>query len=64
MHKQFLLKNLKGRDHSENPGIDEKDNIRMNLRETEWEGMNWMHLAEESDHCQALVNMVVKLRVP
>jgi hypothetical protein len=34
--------------------------IRMELRETEWEGLDWMHLAQ----ALALVNMVMNLQVP
>jgi len=26
-----------------------------------WEGVNWIHSAEDSDQWQALVNMVVKV---
>jgi len=26
-----------------------EDNIRMNVREIQWEGMDWMHLAEDGD---------------
>jgi len=26
------------------------DNIRMDLRETEWEGVEWMHLAQQRDN--------------
>jgi len=32
----------------------------MELRETEWEGLDWMHLAQ----ALALVNMVMNLQVP
>jgi hypothetical protein len=40
------------------------DNIKMNLREIEWDGMNWINLAENRDQWRALVNMVMNLRVP
>jgi hypothetical protein len=33
-----------------------EDNIRMDLREIVWEGVDWIHLA--------LVNMVINLRPP
>jgi hypothetical protein len=33
---------LKGRDHSEDLGIDGEDNIRMDLRESE--DVGWVHL--------------------
>jgi hypothetical protein len=41
-----------------------EDNIRMDLREMEWEGVNWMHLAQARDQWQVLVNTIMKLRVP
>jgi hypothetical protein len=40
------------------------DNIKMNVREIRWEGLDWMNLAEDRDQWRALVNTVMKLRVP
>jgi hypothetical protein len=40
-----------------------KDSIRMDLRETRWEHVDWIDLAEDRDQQQALVNMVVNLQV-
>jgi hypothetical protein len=37
-------------------------NIRMNLREIVWEVVEWIHLAQNKDQWQALVNMVMNLR--
>jgi len=39
-------------------------NIRMNFREIVWEGVDWMHLAQDRDQWPALVNTVMNLRVP
>jgi hypothetical protein len=39
-------------------------NIRMNLRETVWEGVDLIPLAQDRDQWWALVNAVMKLRVP
>jgi hypothetical protein len=36
----------------------------MDLREIEWDGMDWVHVAKDEDHWRALVNTVMKLRVP
>jgi hypothetical protein len=38
---------VKGRDQSEEPGVDGEDNIRMDLRELVWEDVNWIHLAHD-----------------
>jgi hypothetical protein len=40
------------------------DNIRIDLREIVWEGVDWMHLAQDRDQWWALVNMVMNLWVP
>jgi hypothetical protein len=40
------------------------DNIKMDLRETGWDGMDWIKLAQDRDLWNALVNTVIKLRVP
>jgi hypothetical protein len=41
-----------------------EDNIRMNLGEVGWEGVDWMHLAQDRDQWQALVNMIMNLWIP
>jgi hypothetical protein len=40
------------------------DNIVVNLREVGWEGLCWYHVAEDRNQWQAVVNTVMKLRVP
>jgi hypothetical protein len=40
------------------------DNIKMDLREMGWGGMDWIDLAQERDQWRALVNTVMNLRVP
>jgi hypothetical protein len=40
------------------------DNIKMDLGETGWDGMDWIDLAQDRDQWRALVNMVRNLRVP
>jgi hypothetical protein len=39
------------------------DNIKMDLREKEWDGMDWIDLAPDRDQWRALVNTVMKLLV-
>jgi hypothetical protein len=40
------------------------DNIKMNLREIGWDGMDWIDLVQNRDKWRALVNAVMNLRVP
>jgi hypothetical protein len=40
------------------------DNIKMNLREIGWGGMDLIDLALDRDQWTALVNTVMNLRVP
>jgi hypothetical protein len=35
------------------------DNIKMELREVGWDGMNWIDLAQDRNQLKALVNMVI-----
>jgi hypothetical protein len=41
-----------------------EDNIKMNLREIECDGMDWIELAQDRDQRRTLVNAVMNLRVP
>jgi hypothetical protein len=38
-------------------------NIRMDLRETGWEGLDWMYLAQDRDQWRAVMKTVMNLRV-
>jgi hypothetical protein len=40
------------------------DNIKMDLSEIEWYGMDWIDLALDRDQWRVLVNTVTKFRVP
>jgi transcription termination factor 2 len=40
------------------------DNIKMDLREVGWDGVDWIELAQDRDRWRALVNTVMNLRVP
>jgi hypothetical protein len=39
------------------------DNIKMDVKEVEWGGMNWINVAQDSDQWWTLLNKVMKLRV-
>jgi hypothetical protein len=40
------------------------DNIKIDLREIGWDGVDWIDLAQERDQWRTLVNTVMNLRVP
>jgi hypothetical protein len=40
------------------------DDIKIDLREIGWDGMDWIDLAQDRDQWRALVNTVMNLRVP
>jgi hypothetical protein len=40
------------------------DNIKIDLRETGWNGIDWTDLTQDRDQWRALMNMVMNLRVP
>jgi hypothetical protein len=52
---------MKERDHLEELGID---NIKLDIQEVGWVGMDWIDLAQNRDMWQALVNTVMNLQVP
>jgi hypothetical protein len=41
-----------------------EDNIKMDLREIGWDGMDWIEMAQNRDQWRALVSTVMNLRVP
>jgi hypothetical protein len=40
------------------------DNIKMDIRERGWNGMDWIDLVQDRDQCRAPVNTVMNLQVP
>jgi hypothetical protein len=40
------------------------DDIKMDLGEIGWDGVDWIELAQDRDQWRALVNTVMNLRVP
>jgi hypothetical protein len=40
------------------------DNIKMDLREITWYGVDWIDMVHDRDQWMALVNTVLNIRVP
>jgi hypothetical protein len=38
-----------------------EDNIKVDLRDTRWESVDWMHLIQDRDHCRAVGNTITNL---
>jgi hypothetical protein len=63
MQTKSLSENLKGREF-ERPRRSWEDNIRMDLREAGWRGVDWTHMVQDRDQWRSPVNMAMKLQVP
>jgi hypothetical protein len=60
----YWWESQKERDHYEDQRRRWVDNIKMDLREIGWNGMDWIELAQDRDQWRDLVNTVISLRVP
>jgi hypothetical protein len=40
------------------------DNIKVDFRDIEWDGMDWIELDQDREEWRTLVNTVMNLRVP
>jgi hypothetical protein len=45
------------------PRLRWMDNIKIDLREIGWDGVDWIDVAQDRDQWRALVNTVINLRV-
>jgi hypothetical protein len=61
---RILVGNPEGKTPLERPRRKWMDNIKMDLREIGWAGIDWIDVAEERDQWRALVNTVLNLQVP
>jgi hypothetical protein len=61
---RILLGNPEGKRPLGRPRRRRMNNIKMDLREIEWDGMYWIDLAQDRDRWRALVNAVKNLRIP
>jgi hypothetical protein len=46
----ILIRNHEGKRPLTRPRCRWEDNIRMDLREIVWEGVEWVHLVQDRDH--------------
>jgi hypothetical protein len=61
---RLLVGNPEGKRPLGKPRHRWEDNIRADLKEMGWGGVDWIDLAQNRDMWRALVNMVMNLRVP
>jgi hypothetical protein len=61
---KVLVRKSEGKRPLGRPRYKWGNDVRMDLREIGWEGVDWMHLAQDRDQWQALVNTVMNLHVP
>jgi hypothetical protein len=61
-HGTNACKILVGKPEGKRPRHRWEYNIRIYLGEIRWEGVDWMHLAQDRDHWQAVMNKVTNLQ--
>jgi hypothetical protein len=61
---RILVGKLEGRRPLGRPKRRGVKNIKMDLREMGWDGMDGIHLAQDRDQWRALMNTVMNLQVP
>jgi hypothetical protein len=62
--KESVYRSLAGK-HVETarPRYRWEDNVEMDLKEIEWEDVDWIHLSEYRDRWQAFGNTVLNLQI-
>jgi hypothetical protein len=61
---RILVGKLEGRSPLGRPRHRWEDNVRMDLRDIRWGGMDWIDLAYDRDQWKAFVNTVMSFWVP
>jgi hypothetical protein len=61
---RILIGKPKGKRQSGKPRRRRVENIKMDLREIVWDGVDCIDMAQDRDQWRGLVNMVLNFRVP
>jgi hypothetical protein len=61
---RILVGNMEERRPLGRPSCRWVDNIKMDLKEIGWDGIDWIDLAQDRGQWSALVNTVINLQVP
>jgi hypothetical protein len=61
---RILVGKIEGKRPPGRPRLRWVDNLKMDLREIVWDGVDWMDMAQDRDQWRAFVNTVLSLRVP
>jgi hypothetical protein len=61
---RILVGNPEGKRPLDRPRLRWEDNIRMDLRDIGWSGMDWIRLAQDKDQRRVLMNTIMNFRVP
>jgi hypothetical protein len=57
---KILVRRLAGKRTLGIPGRRRENNIRVDLREIEWQGVDWMHLVQDRDLVNTVMNLLVQ----
>jgi hypothetical protein len=61
---RILVGKPEGKRALRRPGRRWEGNIKMDLREIGWDGMDWIYLADDRDQWRALVNTAMNVWIP
>jgi hypothetical protein len=60
---RILVRKSERKGPLERPRRKRMDNVKMDLREIGWGGMDWIDVVQDTDHWRALLNTVMNLQV-
>jgi hypothetical protein len=61
---RILVEKSEGKCSLGRPRRRREDNVKINLRETGWRGMDWIDLAQDRNQWRVLANTLMNIRVP